>query len=362
MKKLCLLLATLFFMGGTLCAQTLKQQNQKLKNQNAVLTDSIRNLALTLDSVSRLRVKLAEEYRILQTRYQTSGGQSDSLLRLSRLQASEIYALQVTNDSLNRRLESLLAEKSQLMYYVDSLSALQEKKEERKNQKELWGRNGWRNLSYSFQKMDCDLYQSTLKPDYAFGFAMGQTFYLHKKPIANMIRFGLDWSYIDLNIAQYSDPSENLADEDGSVFPSDGMTDGWYGYAPNRRAGLFDGLLGDEEEVEGVGSMYKMEAAMLFGPSITINPIDHLMIQAYFRYAPTYSMLLDGDMNYYGTYASFFNAGVTLSYKMIGIGVESRWGNTTYSQDVYNAEADDYESRDIKWRTKGLRLYLSFRF
>lgn len=364
MRKICFFLASLFLMnGGTLCAQSLKQQNKTLKNQNIVLTDSIKRLVQKLDSVSQLHKKAADDYRTLQTKFRTFGSQSDSLLQLNRMQASEIYALQVTNDTLNRRLENLLAEKNRLTYNLDSLVALQEKRTETKKQKDLWDRKGWRNISYSLQQINSDLYRSTLKPDYAFGFTIGQTFYLHKKPLANMIRFGLDWSYFDLNIAKYSAPYSDRIDE--NVVPDNGNVNGGTvfqngGYGDDFDNPFEDFLPSDDEE--NSSSQYKMEAAMLFGPSITINPVDKLMIQAYFRYAPTYSMLLDEDLNYYGSYASFFNAGVALSYKMIGLGVESRWGTSTYSQEVYNEQIDDYEYRDMKWRTKGVRLYLSFRF
>lgn len=355
MKKICIILASLLLMsGGTLSAQSLKQQNKILKNQNMALTDSIKGLVLHLDSVSRLRDKLAGDYQVLLARFRNSGSQSDSLLRLSRMQASEIYALQVTNDTLNRRLKALLAEKNRLTEHLDSLMTLQKESEEAKRQKDLWRRKGWRNISYSLQQINSDLYRSTLKPDYAFGFTIGQTFYLHKKPLANMIRFGLDWSYIDLNIAKYSAPYSDRIDEHEEVLSPD---EGYGDDSDNP----FEGFLPGSDE-ENSGSQYKMEAAMLFGPSITINPVGKFMIQAYFRYAPTYSMLLDEDLNYYGSYASFFNAGVTLSYKMIGLGVESRWGTSTYSQEVYKEQIDDYEYRDMKWRTKGVRLYLSFRF
>lgn len=280
------------------------------------------------------------------------------------MQASEIYALQVTNDSLSSRIQKLLAERSSLQYQTDSLLALQERKLEEKKQKELWDRRAWFNVAYSPQKINSDLYRPELKSDYAVGITWGRSYYLHKKPLANMVRFALNWSFFDLNIAQYSAPYSSRVDEGDDDLSSGGLASA--SYYPSARTDDFTGNEGDdywEEDYEEVASnQYKMEVGMQIGPAVIVNPISHLMIQAYFHYAPTYSILLDEDMNYYGGYASFFNTGVALSYKAIGLGIEARWGNTTYSQEVYNAAIDDYEYQDMNWKTKGMRVYLSFRF
>lgn len=366
MKKFFMLLSFLIFGGGNmLTAQSLKKQNQLLQTQNVALSDSIRSLTHALDSVVQLRTKLAADYEKMKFQSGNTGARVDSLMKANQLHLSEIYALQVTNDSLNSRLQVLLAEKKHLQFCVDSLMALQERKLEENRQKELWERSSWFNISYSKQKINSELYRSELKPDYAVGITYGKTYYLHKKPLANMLRFALNWSYIDLNMAQYSVPYSDRIDGDESFLIEEGESTPFQTKSLGD-AGQYDygeDIYGEDEEgSESSSSQYKMELGMQIGPAIIVNPVSHLMIQAYFHYAPTFSMLLDDDFNFYNKYASFFNSGVCISYKAIGVGVEARWGTTTYSQEVYNIQTEDYEPRNMKWKTKGARVYLSFRF
>ena len=139
MKKLLSIFVSLVVLGGNgVLAQSLKKQNQQLKTQNTILTDSIQKLNTSLDSVAQLKTKLTADYEKLKAQYGKSGTKADSLFKVCQLQASEIYALQVTNDSLSSRIQKLLAERSSLQYQTDSLLALQERKLEEKKQKELW--------------------------------------------------------------------------------------------------------------------------------------------------------------------------------------------------------------------------------
>lgn len=365
MKKIVMILSSVLFLGGNgVFAQSLKKQNEQLKTQNVALTDSIKKLSLSLDSVSQLKAKLVADYENIKEKYSSSGNMADSLLKVSQLQASEIYALQLTNDSLNSRIRKLLAERDFLQYQTDSLMALQENKKKEKKQKELWERTGWFNIAYSPQKINSDLYRSELKSDYAMGLTFGKSFYLHKNPLANMVRFALNWSYLDLNVAQYSAPYDDRIDEGGDYGFGDAATNPYYP-AASQASPMYDYAedgYEDWEDSEDKTTQYKMELGMQIGPAVIVNPIDHLMIQAYFHYAPTYSVLLDEDLAFYGTYASFFNSGVAVSYKAIGLGIEARWGTSTFSQEVYSDADGDYVFQDMKWKTKGMRVYLSFRF
>ena len=225
-------------------AQSLKKQNQQLKTQNTILTDSIQKLNTSLDSVAQLKTKLTADYEKLKAQYGKSGTKADSLFKVCQLQASEIYALQVTNDSLSSRIQKLLAERSALQYQTDSLLALQERKLEEKKQKELWDRRAWFNVAYSPQKINSDLYRPELKADYAVGITWGRSYYLHKKPLANMVRFALNWSFFDLNIAQYSAPYSSRVDEGDDDLSSGGLASA--SYYPSARTDDFTGSEGDD--------------------------------------------------------------------------------------------------------------------
>ena len=59
------------------------------------------------------------------------------------------------------------------------------------------------NISYvkqSLSPVDVDYkYNSSL----GVAITNGRTYYLHKKPILGMIKFGIDWSFFDVNVAMY---------------------------------------------------------------------------------------------------------------------------------------------------------------
>lgn len=182
-----------------------------------------------------------------------------------------------------------------------------------------------------------------IKSDMGVSLSWGKTYYLHKKPLAGMIKFGLDWSWLDINYAKYT--SEDYMD--GS-------------------------------EVVSGSAMHQAEIGMSFGPSVTINPIHHLKVSGYFRVTPSYSGLY-ADETFYHHYATFFNSGFAVAWKVISVGCEWRWGNAQYKGLTFNedsfSEEDLGESGDIpglddvltdvgkqKFKTKSMRVYLSFRF
>ncbi len=178
------------------------------------------------------------------------------------------------------------------------------------------------NLNFSSEKISAgDLF--SLKSNIGAAITTGRSYYLHKTPIAGMIRFGIDATWFDLNYTNYK--SEEF-------YP-------------------------DTEESDNM-TMHKAEIAMQVGPSITINPISHLNVHAYFRYAPTFAALYDGA-GIGGNYASYFVAGGMVSYGVIGLGVEARWGNCKYK--AFGSDGEDLMG-GLKLKASGLRAYVSFRF
>lgn len=179
-----------------------------------------------------------------------------------------------------------------------------------------------------------------LKSDLGVALVWGRTYYLHKKPLARMIKFGIDFSWMDINYAKYSLPEY-----------AEGGTSGWAGES------------GDELSL----SAHQLEYGMQVGPSVTINPVDHLKAGVYFRYVPSASlMVLEDEVN--ANFASFFTAGGAVSYKLISIGVEGRWGRANYKNFALADELEDAMDGDViqtsksKWKTGGVRVYVSFRF
>ena len=110
------------------------------------------------------------------------------------------------------------------------------------------------------------------KSDFGVSLAFGKTYYLHKKPLLNMIKFGIDATWFDISYAKYSEPD---------AYANDG--------AYTRAYGDYGGYDYDDEEDIDLG-IHQIDASMHVGPSITVNPIGDLKVAAYFHYVPTYSM------------------------------------------------------------------------
>lgn len=178
------------------------------------------------------------------------------------------------------------------------------------------------NISYGKQTLKFGE-GDAIKSDYAAAITRGRTYYLHKKPIAGLIRFGLDWTTFDLNFAGYSEKYEEY---------------------------------GETEKY----NMYQLEAGMHVGPSVMVTPLPGLGVNAYFRYAPSFTAFYDSEEFYYN-YGSFFVVGGAISYKVISLGVESRWGSSKFKLEDEDAFGD-LSKEKIKVKTSGTRIYLGFRF
>lgn len=174
------------------------------------------------------------------------------------------------------------------------------------------------NLSFTNATMSQDNVQD-LKSNYGAAFTVGRTFYLHK-PIGDMLRFGIDATWFDINYTNYDIEHITFWDTDK------------YQY-------------------------HQGEVSMHVGPSISFEPIKKLSVHAYFQYAPTFAMLYTGDSKtFYGNYASLWVAGGNVSYGVIGLGIESRFGKTDYKA------IGSSDSENICSNLSGFRAYLSFKF
>lgn len=261
-----------------------------------------------------------------------------------------IFVAEITTPTFNLKSNYLMKTKiltvlMLLMGYTTSLQAQenteaattqqqdQDAKTELHNRKVWNDRKSYFNIYYCLQDLEYVGGEEKLESKWSFGFASGKTFYFPKRPIMGM-KLGIDWTFIDLNGSCYDPIEENT---DLPSFPPGYDIPSYY----------------DE-----LDKIYKAEVGMQFGPSITINPVSHLKVNAYFRVQPSYSAFYDGN-DFYGAYATYFNCGATVAFKMISVGVEQRWGTTKYK-----IETDDINNKKItqKIKTKGPRFFVSFRF
>lgn len=152
-------------------------------------------------------------------------------------------------------------------------------------------------------------------------FVSGRSYILHPEPIEEMLRFGIDFSWADLNFTSYSVKAQET-----------------FNY-------------------------YQLEYGLHVGPSVHVNPVADLGIHVYFRYAPTFWAILNTDITgFAGGSASYFVSGGAVSWKFISIGAEARWGKGKALFDI--ADVEDYESdKNKKMKSSGgARIYVSFRF
>lgn len=332
---------TLFLLLAVV-ATTLTVNGQTLKKQNELLKDSIVRINNELILGKQYLDAAAKDNDVLRQQNGQLAEQRDSLYQLTQKQSKQCKHLEEKCDSLGRIVTNYQQQNQELLTQLDFVKQEMETKLElKKKQENIWARRKYFNIGYANQQLEPKDHETgKLSSDFAVSLTTGRTYYLHKKPILNMIRFGIDWSYLDFSFAKYS---QEIFDISTDKYNYDNNND----YYP-------------EYEESETADLYKMELGMQVGPSITINPVDYLKVSAYFRYAPCFSILLDRyEGDFYNSYGSFFVAGAAVSYKVISLGVEKHWGTSSFDTG-YDYDRDD--SKNIDWKSSGPRFYISFRF
>lgn len=250
----------------------------------------------------------------------------------------------------NVESDSLKMVVQQLQEQISEKDAeLQEMKDMERYEKVWDKRKKYMNVGYCIMNLDG---MPVPESKFGFSYSMGRTYYLHKKPLAGMIKFGLDFSYLDVTVASFDN--------------SNGK-------------GLSFG--GDEEALEIDLKRNYFDYTMQIGPSVTVNPIDQLKVSAYGRFAPSASFITMNDYAYV-QFVPHFTCGLSVSYKVIGLGIEGRWGKANYKgfsldedsmefgEDNINDEGDIefpnpndmFKTSKRKFSNKSFKIYISFRF
>lgn len=332
---------------------------QNLQQQVQVLRDSMTMMRQNLDSISRVEKQARQLLTEIKNREAGSVSEIDSLTQLNTRLNEQLERCRVQNDSLKLALTHLQREYQMATVRIDSIEQYYTEKILKYQEIEAhWKRNKYVNIGYSAPALSIENIPEKVKSDYSFSIVNGRTFYLHKKPLFNMIKFGLDFGYIDINFAQYNPiggDDEGFDDENGD--DSWGWGDGNYDQSDDENY--------DDEISDMIGEiipdkLYKAEIGVHFGPSITINPIDYLMVNAYFRYVPSYSMKISQELDFGGSFASYFNLGLAVSYKMISVGLEKRWGTAQFETQEIDEFGEEISVKR-KWTTNCPRFYISLR-
>lgn len=245
---------------------------------------------------------------------------------------------------------------------------------------DVWGRRSHFDISFNksnlFPKEDIALNSNPdilekCRSNWGVSLEYGRNYRLHKKPIANILQFYIDYTGIDLSFSHYDIGGDgtNVYDSREHYTVQDGNTTNDYLYIP-----------WNLEKYEG-------SYGMSIGPSMTIAPFTHvnnsnglhyLKFNMYYRIGYQASILYlvnneDADanpnksssdfkdmsdnlkMNWgHGLLTSF---GFSLTWKAIGIGYEYR-----VAQNKYKSFApSDFGDRSYKFRTSTNRIFLTFR-
>lgn len=250
---------------------------------------------------------------------------SDSIqTQIEPLAAEEQKDYHQSNDSLQTRIDSLENEIKTLSASIKEKDTETEKKEKDHS---VWGHKKFLSIGYVNQTLSPN-YGDDLKGSFGVSLVSGRTIYLHKKPLWNRVKFAIDLG-CDINYTKYKDYDEE-----------------------------YNGYYEDEETPSLISGMHQCDIGFVIGPSITVNPVGDLRVSAYFRFVPSYSMLIiDDEVN--GSYVSFFTYGGEVSWKAIGIGVEGRFGNGKYGAIMSDDDVSDIKQ---KYSTTSFRAYLCFRF
>lgn len=212
---------------------------------------------------------------------------------------------------------------------------------------------------------------STIKPEnspkwgsnYGFSFSNGNRYWLHKTPIAGMIKFALDATWIDIT---YTNLKVMTWEEE---------------YGGSTRYGYDDYYDDDDEFSEiNIGS-HQLEIGLGIGPSVTIAPFTAAQNQLkdlrgtlYFHCIPSFSGIFmdqgDGMKLNYGI-VPFLKFGGCINWKALSFWVEGRWGSANYNLASAGDEDEDYDDEDYepgirtdKWsiKTSSVRFGIGISF
>lgn len=240
---------------------------------------------------------------------------------------------------------------------VNELSDRVQKTEDAARNERIWKKRAkYFNIGYITNQTLTDKVdaEAEWKSDFGVSLTFGKTYYLHKKPLLNMIKFGIDATWFELSYAKYSEPD---------VFAEGGS----YTRAYNDYSSGYEDYYEEDFDL----GIHQIDASMHVGPSVTVNPVGDLKVAAYFHYVPTYSMVVIDDSFGHG-YVSNFAFGASVAYKAISVGIEHRWAKkATYNGLSFDEEGMDYDAPDFedviesdKWKmkSKSFRVFLSFRY
>lgn len=247
----------------------------------------------------------------------------------------------------------------------------------------VWGRKAFFNLGYNYSstmrpkdpiKTGFDLLNGGLcqefKNDYGINLTLGNSYALHRKPIANVVRFNLDWTFFNLNFNHFKAEKPYVEGDKEYLFDSSSKF----------------GSSNDYYHTPWNAEKYAADFSWALGPSVTVAPFTYLKprglhfikIHAYWHIGYGASIMWfqtkernDFNSNEHSNDFTTFNnslkinwghgltqtVGFNLSWKGIGLGWETRSGNTTWT----SIAPADFGKYKYKFTNHDSRIYLTIK-
>ena len=256
----------------------------------------------------------------------------------------------------------------------------------------VWSRKSYFNPGYVTSTLSSkdqvflnnkDSQKLSFKSDWGAQIELGHSYTLHRGAIANMVQINLDYTFIDLTVNHYKadtlaykkfNTSDKWIERPGNAVKNDENSGSYY-----NNSGF--------EYLPWGADKYDLTYGMSLGPSITLAPftplhikgLDFIKINAYYHVGYNIGLLLmdeksashsaaQGNNNKSSKGLSFdylswghglsTSFGVTLSWKSIGIGWETRTANL----DFKPISTGDYGDFTTKLKNTSSRIYLSIKY
>ena len=237
----------------------------------------------------------------------------------------------------------------------------------------------------TFESKEAQPVPLNLSTNLAFSVSKRKTFYLHKKPIAGMMKFGLDLTFFDFNFAIHS---KGHLSANGIMQSSMGnVTSGTYESAEDFFHDVDKKAITNNSVKDGnntsldrvldninIGRYQFSPGVLGIGPSFRIVPfyalgkpgLDKLKVTLYFHYQPSYTVLIDmkeENKHLYHGYIGQWRCGMNIAYDRLGIGVEHNWGGGRVKQVTIDEKDEglDLPTDKVSAHISNFRLYIGFR-
>lgn len=283
------------------------------------------------------------------------------------LMSASVSAQELKTDSVSESTNTRNVMADSLQTLANELAQLKSNVNKLQNDAQLekvWKRKKYWKLGYTSPTIErTDGEAMEWKTDYAISLQKGKTAYLHSRPLWGMVKFGIDYGYMDLSYAKLKLKSIGGANSSKSAGTRSTGSEGFDDIVSEDPSGSITDMLGIDL------GMHKFEYGWHVGPSVSVNPWDHLIIAAYFHAMPTFSGILENDEFSYG-FGCATSAGISVAYKSIAIGVEGLWSKIKYKQTSFDDEDDSnsndgtglFNTKNFKLKQKGPRFYISIKF